>query len=343
MRPYLFTGTPLSATTLPDGSVVHAGRQDGAEATLHLIRCVPGEPCTPSPGPIARSATTGAVQDLALAGDTGGGVLIATAVRKDDPGTGTVRNRDEDSVTELSLTSCDDWRCARPRTVSPAARLPYHRTGSAVQGRLAVAVAPPDRPVVAWLEPASATLRVLVCDTAGCLRPKLTGHPLPADFTGDDAVAAGAVAVAVPPDGRPVIAYQGGTGDLRLLRCRTWRCDRLDAMGLGAGLRSASVATLVLDEGFRSRRPAVPRSPRLLVGESGRIVLAAYDEGRRALVLATCGGQVCDRTPIARVEGRGGPLAMALDRAGRPTVAWEEHLDGEDWRLRLTTLDDPAG
>ncbi|MCF6475516.1 hypothetical protein FAF44_45250 [Nonomuraea sp. MG754425] len=283
------------------------------------------------------------MQDLALAGDAGGGVLIATAVRKDDPGTGTVRNRDEDSVTELSLTSCDDWRCARPRTVSPAARLPYHRTGSDVQGRLAVAVAPPDRPVVAWLEPASATLRVLVCDTAGCLRPKLTGHPLPADFIGDDAVAVGAVAVAVPPDGRPVIAYQGGTGDLRLLRCRTWRCDRLDAMGLGAGLRSPSVATLVLDEGFRSRRPAVPRSPRLLVDESGRIVLAAYDEGRRALVLAICGGQVCDRTPIARVEGRGGPLAMALDRAGRPTVAWEEHLDGEDWRLRLTTLDDPAG
>jgi hypothetical protein len=192
---------------------------------------------------------------------------------------------------------------------------------------------------VTWLEPASSTLQVIVCDTAACLRPELTTHRLADEFSSDDTVKAGAVAVAVPPDGRPVIAYQGGAGDLRLLRCRGQDCAQTDAMRLGSGLTSPGVSSLVLDGSLRSYEPTVPRRPHLLVDPSGRVVLAAYDGRRRALVLATCDGGACDRAPIARVEGAGGPLALALDRAGRPTVAWEERLDDREWRLRITTPD----
>ncbi|MFG1948885.1 hypothetical protein [Nonomuraea sp. NPDC048826] len=170
-------------------------------------------------------------------------------------------------------------------------------------------------------------------------RPRLTAHRLAGDFSGDDdSVRSGAVAVL--PDGRPVIAYQGGGADLRLLRCRDRDCARTDAVRLGSGLTSPGASVLAVDRSLRFDRPTVPRRPQLLVDRSGRVVLAAYDPRRRALVLATCEDDACDRAPIARVTGSDGPLAMALDLAGRPTVAWEEGLGEGEWRLRITT---PAG
>lgn len=68
---------------------------------------------------------------------------------------------------------------------------------------------------------------------------------------------------------------------------------------------------------------------------SGRVLVAAYDQVRGTLRLATCWGVRCEKDTVAEAEYGFGNLAMTLDRAGRPVIAWFAGSAPGDVKLNL--------
>lgn len=248
----------------------------------------------------------------ALATRPGGGLLIAHLHPL------SWRN-DEDDKEVLSVTTCDDPVCTRPRTKEVA------KLTSATSWRskrtLAAAVDADDRPIVLRLDDWTGAISVIACDDPACVQARM-GRPVPDDqrpepFT-ENEDAAGATMV-LRPDSRPMIAYRDMTdGTIKLLDCHTREC---------AQATTTTLSTPSLNH----------MAPAMLLDGRGRVLVAYQDLDQDTIVIATCTGTRCTHTPVTKMRyGPGYGLTMAMDSHGRPVIAW---MDGSwgDYDLVVTT------
>jgi hypothetical protein len=308
------TGTEGSSAAasarLPDGRLVLT---TWTSVGLQLLTCEAAL-CVRSGGAVATSRTPPEWVGVALAARRGGGLVVAYADQ--DPTSG-----DRPTHDLVSFVFCADPSCARPEP-RRVARLEAGLYTSS-RHNLAVAVGPDDRPVAARYDFATGQIQVISCLDVACHRPRVTRPVGPAPLSPDDTPWTTGLALAVRPDGRPVIAYR----DLRdqankLLDCRTPDCARADVRTLGAGSEYHAVPALTLD---RAGHP-----------------LVAFESGEHhRLMLATCTGSRCESIPVARnSSGFGDMLAMTIDAAGDPAIAWMDDAparSGLDWHLHVTT------
>ncbi|MEU8401879.1 hypothetical protein AB0C28_42410 [Nonomuraea sp. NPDC048892] len=300
-----------ASARLPDGRLLLT---TWASSRLELLTCE-ATGCVRSSGAVAttRSSRPDTV-GVALAVRRGGGPVVAHA--EADPADG---DRPEHDV--LAFVLCADPSCARPerRQVARLERTLYWPTFA----NLAVAVGPDDRPVAARYAPATGHIQVISCQDAACHRP-ITTSPVPPAPPGLDTLPwTAGLALAVRPDGRPVIAYRDPRDQMnKLLDCRTPDCAQADARVLGAGGEHDAAPALVLDH-------------------SGRPLVAYESSEHRRLMLAVCTGARCEQIAVSKNEnGFGERLAMTLNADGNPAIAWIDHNSaqtGLDWNLHVTT------
>ncbi|MCK2216786.1 hypothetical protein MF672_023725 [Actinomadura sp. ATCC 31491] len=263
--------------------------------------------CAPAPGgkPLAEVGWGGRNKVLALAARPAGGLVVAQL-------NGLPAGSDADEE-ELSLTTCDDPACTRPR-MRKVAKVPVNtRTGG---GRdIIAAVAHDDRPVVLRLDQDNGAIHLVSCGDPACTRASVeqpvgesqSGYPFD---RGDRPHAE----MAIRADGRPLIAYDDGAEDgIKLLDCRTRTCSQADT------------ATLTSPD----ERPA---GLAMVVDRAGRASVAFQELGRKQIILATCTGTRCTRTPVTTIRGGGDHgLTVTLDDRDRPVLAWmDRHGDDQD-------------
>ncbi|WP_431919692.1 hypothetical protein [Nonomuraea jabiensis] len=313
-------GVDAVGAALPDGRLVltswtwHRGEWDSWESLGLLIcdqeRCIPprdGSPLIPRHD-FARGMS------LALTARPGGGLVVATA---DQVEIGRGRGRYDDVI---SLVFCADSGCSRPVS-REVARVPSGGFGPEPQ-TLSVAVGADDRPVVARMDSRTGEVHVVSCEDPACARPHLTRPVAPQTIEPTEHSPRHAVAVAVRPDGRPVLAYQDiRDSAVKYVDCRTRDCAQYVTVTLAG----------------ESYAPPVP-----VIDRAGRVLVAYQDAGRPYVMLATCADGHCSRTAVTGMRnGPGDCLAMTLDRAGRPMIVWTDdngsYFSDSKWSLMVTT------
>jgi hypothetical protein len=261
----------------------------------------------PDGKPVTEVTSFGEPGAVALAARPGGGLLVARLHELPS-------DESDDDTEALTITICDDPACARPRT-KEVARLPGDRYANDEPGLIA-SVGPDDRLVALRFDRDTGSISVIACADPACARARV-GRPVREGF-GDRARGAGA-AMVLRADGRPLIAYRDVTdGAIKLLDCHTRECPEAD--------------TATLSEPGRNAGPV------MVLDRSGRALVAYQDLDRDRIVLATCTRTRCSGTPVTTIRRGGGDgLAMALDGHGRPTLAWMDVADHNDWDLVVTT------
>ncbi|NRQ33824.1 hypothetical protein HII36_18485 [Nonomuraea sp. NN258] len=314
-------GYLAAGARLADGRLVVSTwtPQDGSPAAdedrrvrLDLLIC-DATGCAGAPGgrPVAEVEGTGDDRWVALATRPGGGLLIALLAELEP-------SENDVDTAGLSIITCDDPLCTRPRA-REVAKLPVKPYLDDGRG-LVAGVGPDDRPVVSWFDRETGSIFVISCDDPACVQARMGRHVRP-DRHDDseelrDRVGA---AMAVRPDGRPLIAYLDvSDGAVKLLDCHTRECAR------------AGTTTVA--------EPGQNANPAMVLDRDGRALVAYQDLARRRIVIATCASTGCTRTAVATIRRRGGEgLALTLDGAGRPVIAWMD-AEWSYWDLVLTRL-----
>lgn len=183
-----------------------------------------------------------------------------------------------------------------------------------------IAVLPDGRPVFAYKELRSATVRVALCASPTCAGPREINtvgdtHSVGAPSGGEDDVD-----IAIGDDGLPVVAYADRARNLVIARCADVACANRQALVAdGTGTVGDHVS--------------------LAIGEGGR-PLVAYQRGgaEPALQLARCDDATCSSAATRTLDGYfAGSLARAaVNRSGFPVIAYE---DGSG-RVRLLVCAD---
>lgn len=308
------------SAALPDGRVAVAGwtwrDSDGPGVKELRVLICDGGRCAPPPGSPVLAEAPGRSREsrgsrVALAATPGGGLVAAHLVTERVKGEGV----EEEDV--LRFTFCRDLTCANPRTVD-GARLDHLGSLEYEWHPLGVAVSPDGRATAVRVDRGSGAVLVVGCDTPACGEPRISRPTGPVAYHPAYEPLMTGAAVAVRPDGRPVVAYRHpGTGAATLLDCATWACER------------AASVTLT---GPAAMSPA----PALAVDRAGRILVAAHDLTRGRLVLATCHGVRCATIDVAATRYGPGSLAMTLDGADRPVIAWADASRGTPLDLHVT-------
>lgn len=211
-------------------------------------------------------------------------------------------------VSVIRLTSCADPGCRRSSTVE-VARVPLRVEGQEARP-LALGVRSDGRPVIAHEDSATGAITVVACDTRRCGSPRVShlGPRSSAPRPGGSHRLDG-IDLAIPPDGRPVIAYRDvGDGTARLLRCHDPDC-------------TAASGTALTDPAPKRPRPALVLDPR------GTPLVATYDFRRKQVVLIACRDPACVRRsviPVASFEYTPGYLDLVLGADLRPWIAWHD-------------------
>ncbi|MEV0823667.1 hypothetical protein [Nonomuraea rubra] len=198
-----------SGARLPDGRLLLTSWTFNR---LELLTCE-GTRCVRSSGTVATTRSRPETVGVTPAVRQGGGLVLAYA--DEDPASG-----DRPTHDLLSFIFCADPSCAHPerRQVARLETTVY----SATDHNLAAAVGPGDRPVAARYDPLSGQIHVISCLDATCHRPIVTSPVPPAAAGPYDLPWTFGLAMAVRPDGRPVIAYRDpGDHANKLLDCRT--------------------------------------------------------------------------------------------------------------------------
>ncbi|MEU4229981.1 hypothetical protein AB0F17_37280 [Nonomuraea sp. NPDC026600] len=164
---------------------------------------------------------------------------------------------------------------------------------------------------------------MISCLDAACHWPSVARPVPPAPTNVDKLPWTAGLAMAVRPDGRPAIAYRDPRDQAnKLLDCRTPDCSQADIRTLGAGDEYHAVPALVLDR-------------------QGRPLVAFESREHQRLMLAVCTGSRCESIPVSKNRGGFGErLAMTLNAAGDPVIAWIDHAlapPGLSWNLHVTT------
>ncbi|WP_327105915.1 hypothetical protein [Nonomuraea glycinis] len=281
-------------------------------ARLGLLMC-DATGCVPAPGGKPITEVTRSSQDgtVALAARPGGGLLVAQLHELP------LSKRDIDKEG-LSITTCDDPACPRPRT-KEIAKLPANRYAHNRSGLIAGAGSD-DRPVVLRFDRDTGSIFVISCDDPACAQARI-GRPVREDrpYYFEGRYGRAGAAMVVRPDGRPLISYRDVIdGAIKLLDCRTRECSQAD--------------TATVSEPGRNAGPA------MVLDQDGRALVAYQDLDRKRIVIAACAETRCTHTPVTTIR-RGGSdgLAMALDGNGSPMIAWMDVAGWDDWDLVVTT------
>jgi hypothetical protein len=244
----------------------------------------------------------------------------------------------------VSVMRCGDPRCASGNTI---ATVPY---GGAWGG--AVTVGPSGLPVLAALD-FSGNLSVVRCNDAGCTDASVTGSldGIFADFA--------AVAVVVPEDDRPLVAYQEGTsgnGEIRLARCTDPSCSGWAEAAVDPNPGGSIVNSLelrlggdgepVLGYALANGEARIARcsdldcsgvtvttagtkgndltTAALGIGSDGTPALAFYSDG--SLLVARCGDATCASVTTVRVDeataGWWTPIGVGFDERDFPIISY---------------------
>lgn len=311
-------GLDPGGAALPDGRLVltswtrHHAEWDTWKR-LGLLIC-DQQACLPPPGgrPLISRHDVAGILPLAMSARPDGGLVVATAEQVESG-----RGRYD---AEISLILCADPACTRPVS-RKVARVPSG--GYYPESRtLSVAVGAHGGPVVARMDSRTGAIHVISCEAPACARPRVTRPVPPQAIERTRDTPRHAVAVAVRPDGRPVLAYQDiRDSAARFVDCRSRDCARHVTVTLSG----------------ESYAPPVP-----VIDRAGRVLVAYQDAVRPYVMLATCVEGRCARTAVTGTRnGPGDVLAMALDQAGRPVILWTDDngssfSDGR-WSLLVTT------
>lgn len=180
------------------------------------------------------------------------------------------------------------------------------RQGGGVPGarieRLAIAVPPSGRPVLAYREPVSGEVHV-----ATCRNPRCTGPLTIRALAGLPPAGAG-LAMAIGADGHPLLSYRiEADGSLGLTRCESADC---------------SIAShLVLDAGSR-----IGEHTAIAVAADGRPTVSYHDPASARMRIASCRDPRCSDASLVAIDWHlGGPhSAVAVGADGMPGVAFQD-------------------
>ncbi|MFB9469570.1 hypothetical protein ACFFR3_08625 [Nonomuraea salmonea] len=305
----------VASAPMPGGRLLLASwaTTDGGAGRLDLLLC-DAKSCTRPRGPAGRVSAGPHEFALAVAARPGGGGLVLAHAGESGAG--------KPGEQTVAFTSCADLACATPVTRQAAVlKVPAYLDK---EDGFALAVAPDGRPVAAQLDATTGAVHVVSCQDAACERATVStpvrGSAAPARGFALGTPRSG-LALAMRRDGRPVIAYQAGAGGaVTLLDCRTADCP--------------DGRTTRLSE-------AVHGPPVLVLDRAGRALVAYQDVTRDRIALTSCAATRCGTVPVARLNGAGGRLAMTLDTAGRPILAWTAAHDRDGGHVLVSTLLDP--
>ena len=189
------------------------------------------------------------------------------------------------TADSVRLAKCLDQDCASALLAIVEPQVP-----TTVGGSPAVAIAADGNPVLAFFDEDDLALKVAHCNDPACLGPK-TVSLVDDEIDGD---AGRYPAIAIRPDGTPVVSYQrwaiGGAGGaaLRVAECSTSDC-------------SGDVRIVVID-GRAGEITGVDTA--IAIGSDGGVVVSYHDVTGQSLKFAKCSPQGCDG-PGDRLFGDG--------------------------------------
>jgi hypothetical protein len=279
-----------------------------------------------------RGNSSGLAWDIAPSGE---GIIFAALVETPEDR----RKDDEDDQEEVNVNHftvqvvrCADMGCAEPRML---ASVPMKTSGWTTPPRVAIDSGAGNRPVVVFENPNlmsgswssfPADVAIITCEDAACRKP-ITRRPYRAItifYHSSPQTELTASRLAVPPDDRPVLAYRDReNGAVRLLRCRTPDCARVDHVtlaGFGAGVEWDPYwfPDSSLD---------------MALGPDGLPWIVTFDAAHHRLVFYACEVADCSRrstmTLLTDVQPEG-TLQMAMTRDGRPQVLWSYRDEGKE-------------
>ncbi|HET9316805.1 MAG TPA: hypothetical protein VFQ51_14520, partial [Vicinamibacteria bacterium] len=213
----------------------------------------------------------------------------------------------DQGLLSLKVAKCQTAACNGAVTITQV-----DNPANTVGQYASLAIGTDGLPVVSYFDATAGTLKVAKCGNAACNAGNtLTTVDDPANVVGDH------TAIAVPADGRPVIAYRDVTGgDLRVMKCGNAACT------------SGNVSNLVDNAFFVGQFTSVA------IGADGLPVISYYhDIGR--LKVAKCRDAAC--TPAANIVsivdsplntsvGRYTSIAVPAD--GLPIIAYHDLSNG---------------
>ena len=338
----------LHSVPLPDGSmaVSWGNRARGGNEVVRLMRCT-ADGCSNTRSadkyPIIASGRINQPNFPRPAWDiapSGQGIVVAAIVETPEDSRKEKRQNDEDERIDyftLKIVRCADMRCAEPRSL---ASIPMETPESGSPPEVAIETGGGNRPVVAVKTSAAtrsdrADVAIITCGDAECRKPITRELGPPIWIYQPDSLFGISFRLAVPPDSRPVLAYQDNLNrELRLLRCRTPDCANIDHVTL-AGFDAAA-----------QWRPydVSGSSMDMALGPDGLPWIAAFDTARRAIVVHACKVADCSRRSTATLLTGvlpEGTLQMAMTRDGRPQVLWS--YGGEPVNRLLTCREPRCG
>ncbi|MFC0556574.1 hypothetical protein ACFFHJ_37275 [Planotetraspora thailandica] len=298
-----------AATVIADGTLVVAGwvGTGGDRMELEMFSCRPQGCAKRSVRPL-RVAEKGWLHVHAAAVATPDGIAIASIAPSSDR-----------STASAELTLCRDVTCANPRTTRLGGTDPDSTDVNVDNRILAVTATADGRPVVAYIERVTGKVTVATCDSPTCAHPIVHPHD-PSSQTYGWRYRSLRLQIAVRPDSRPVLVYNGDDHDdedsTQILICTDTTCSgtprrvevrELDAIG----------------------------APGLALDPRGRLLLAGYYVGRDdlSLIMLVCEDDGCTRrTAIRLIQGlaSAGHLDFAVGPDHLPHLVWFGRANTED-------------
>ena len=213
---------------------------------------------------------------------------------------------------DSGLLSLKVAKCQTAACTGPAIFTQVDNPGNTVGQYASIAIGTDSLPVISYFDLTAGSLKVAKCGNAACSAGNtLTTVDDPANVVGDH------TSIAVPADGRPVIAYRDVTGgDFKIMKCGNAAC-------------TSGNVTNVIDNAF-----FVGQFTSIAIGADGLPVVSYYhDIGR--LKVAKCGDAACTPatnvvsivdSPLNTSVGRYTSLAVPAD--GLPIISYHDLSNG---------------
>jgi hypothetical protein len=213
----------------------------------------------------------------------------------------------DQGLLSLKVAKCQTAACNGVVTITQV-----DNPANTVGQYASIAIGTDGLPVISYHDATAGTLKVAKCGNAACSAGNtLTTVDDPANSVGDH------TSIAVPADGRPVIAYRDITGgDLRVMKCGNAACT------------SGNVSNVVDNAFF------VGQFSSIAIGSDGLPVMSYYhDIGR--LKVAKCGDAPCSPatnqvsivdSPLNTSVGRYTSLVLPAD--GLPIISYHDLSNG---------------
>jgi hypothetical protein len=213
----------------------------------------------------------------------------------------------DSGLLSLKVAKCQTAACNGAVTITQV-----DNPANTVGQYASIAIGTDGLPVISYFDQTAGTLKVAKCGNAACNAGNtLTTVDDPVNVVGDHS------SIAVPADGRPVIAYRDVTGgDLRIMKCGNAAC-------------TSGNVTNVIDNAF-----FVGQFTSIAIGADGLPVVSYYhDIGR--LKVAKCRDAACTPatnvvsivdSPLNTSVGRYTSLAVPAD--GLPIISYHDLSNG---------------